>query len=1258
MRAATGQALRWCQRVIRLAVALALLGGGILAWRLAQGPLAAPMLAREIERAANGGGGLRLEVGEAAVAWEGWRSGSAAPLDIRLDGVRLRDAAGTLRADLPEVAVTLSMRALLQGRLAPASIELRRPSLLVTREADGSVSLGAGMALPAAEEADAAAAPGGTPIAALVRALRGEGPPALAAFRRLRIQDGHVLVLDQVSHRRWSLARTSIELRRNAAGALSAEGGATAEGLGLSVPVRFGAAVPPGEAPPLTAELVLPALRPAELATLWPDLAPLRLLDAAVTLGATARFDTAGMPQRVEARLLGGPGALDFGAGRRLPFTGFGASLEGSERALRLTAATLRLPGQGPGHGPGNPGPELHATGQARRVAEGWAAEIAVSLAALDFATLPALWPEGLAEAARGPALAALAGGRLRDLGLRASGSAGAELADLRLEEARLGFAVEHPVLALGAAVERAMPGALAPGAALGNSLAPGTRLVAERLEFAARATPDLLRLDRLALRLAAPGADTPATTLLVEGEARRPEAEAGWTGHAALGLDRLRFADLARLWPEGLRPNERAWITENVTAGTLHDGRWRLEAAMPAGPGSLALTGFTGTAEATDATVYWLRPVPPVQGVAGTATFSTTEIVLRARGGRQVVEAAAPRAARPTGRRGQAATQQAAGRAGTLEAREAVVRFLDLDASPGRSEIEVQLGGALPEVLTLLRHPRLKLFEKKPLELGATAGQAEARLTIGFPLLADLPFEAVRLRAVGRVSEARLTDVLLGHELDRAAVELTVDTDGLKASGQGVMVDAPLRLSLEMDFRAGAQSQVTERAQVSVARADARQLGEFGLDTMGLMEGTAAVEARYERRRSGQGSVALRGDLREARLALDPLGWAKPLGQAGSAEATLRLSGDQLTAAEGLRLEAEGLALSGRIGFQPGNRLDRVEIAPGSRLGQSSFGGTVTRPAREGGPWSITLRGPLLDLQPIFGATEDPAARSAPPPPPPGRGGPRYALDARFDRATTGPGRDLLGLGLRAEVDAQGLLRQGQVTGSTGPGQGFELAVTPQGAVRHMRLSAQDGGALLRALDLTDSIAGGRLSVTAHYAELRPGAPLSGTAELEGFAVRNAPGFGKLLQAMTLYGLVEAVQGGNGLVFTRLVAPFTLSREALALDDARAFSASLGLTAKGHVWRERGVVDIQGTLVPAYFFNQLLGHIPLVGRLFSPERGGGVFAATYRVQGPRADPAVSVNPLAALTPGFLRGVFGLAEGSGRGTPVPNPTDR
>jgi hypothetical protein len=253
------------------------------------------------------------------------------------------------------------------------------------------------------------------------------------------------------------------------------------------------------------------------------------------------------------------------------------------------------------------------------------------------------------------------------------------------------------------------------------------------------------------------------------------------------------------------------------------------------------------------------------------------------------------------------------------------------------------------------------------------------------------------------------------------------------------------------------------------------------------------------------------------------------------------------------------------------------------------------------------------------------------------------------------GEGRSLADLVFRAEVDGQGLMRSARTTGRTGPNAPFDLALTPRGGERLLTLTAQDGGAFLHALDLTDSIAGGRLVVNGVYRELRAGAPLSGTAELENFAVRNAPGLGKLLQAMTLYGVLEAMQGGNGLVFARLVGPFALTREALILQDARAFSASLGLTAKGRILRRERMVDIEGTVVPAYFFNQLLGNIPILGRLFSPERGGGVFAATYRMRGPTRDPAVSVNPLAALTPGFLRGVFGLAEG---GRPVPDPTER
>ena len=142
--------------------------------------------------------------------------------------------------------------------------------------------------------------------------------------------------------------------------------------------------------------------------------------------------------------------------------------------------------------------------------------------------------------------------------------------------------------------------------------------------------------------------------------------------------------------------------------------------------------------------------------------------------------------------------------------------------------------------------------------------------------------------------------------------------------------------------------------------------------------------------------------------------------------------------------------------------------------------------------------------------------------------------------------------------------------------------------------------GSCCAAWTMSRSVQGGRLSVQAQYDDAQPDRPLVGTANIEQFRIRDAPAFGKLLQAMTLYGLVEVVQG-PGLGFTRLVAPFRLTDSALELTDARAFSQSLGLTAKGRLDLDAQTIDLQGTIVPAYFFNTLLGQHPAGGQAVQP---------------------------------------------------------
>ncbi len=100
-----------------------------------------------------------------------------------------------------------------------------------------------------------------------------------------------------------------------------------------------------------------------------------------------------------------------------------------------------------------------------------------------------------------------------------------------------------------------------------------------------------------------------------------------------------------------------------------------------------------------------------------------------------------------------------------------------------------------------------------------------------------------------------------------------------------------------------------------------------------------------------------------------------------------------------------------------------------------------------------------------------------------------------------------------------------------------------------------------------------------------------------------------------------------------------------LNLGAARTAGASLGITASGRINTNNDTVQITGSIVPAYVINNLIGNIPLLGPLITGGPGTGLFAINYAVEGPISQPKVSTNPLSALAPGFLRGLFGAGSG-------------
>ena len=244
----------------------------------------------------------------------------------------------------------------------------------------------------------------------------------------------------------------------------------------------------------------------------------------------------------------------------------------------------------------------------------------------------------------------------------------------------------------------------------------------------------------------------------------------------------------------------------------------------------------------------------------------------------------------------------------------------------------------------------------------------------------------------------------------------------------------------------------------------------------------------------------------------------------------------------------------------------------------------------------------------------------------------------------------------LYLETDAEGDITRLEMDAKAGNGSIYMRFKPDAAGKRTFRLEADDAGAALYAADLYDNVRGGTLLV---YGEPKGGdlkGDLFGGARMENFTVVKAPVLARLLNAMSLVGLLQQLQGQEGLPFEKLESEFQWhfrdGGNLLAIKDGRTTGSSVGLTFEGTIDQKKNYTNIGGTIVPMSEINNLIGSIPLIGDILTG--GGALIAATYSFKGPIKDPEVSVNPLSVLTPGIIRKV--LFEG-GYETDIPDRKD-
>jgi hypothetical protein len=76
-------------------------------------------------------------------------------------------------------------------------------------------------------------------------------------------------------------------------------------------------------------------------------------------------------------------------------------------------------------------------------------------------------------------------------------------------------------------------------------------------------------------------------------------------------------------LWPKKLGGHIRPWLVPNVTAGTARDGSVKMSFEAPADFSDITVKSIDASAKGEGVTIWWLRPVPPIEGAQAVLTFN-----------------------------------------------------------------------------------------------------------------------------------------------------------------------------------------------------------------------------------------------------------------------------------------------------------------------------------------------------------------------------------------------------------------------------------------------------------------------------------------------------------------------------------------------------------------------------------------------------------------------------------------------------------
>jgi hypothetical protein len=658
---------------------------------------------------------------------------------------------------------------------------------------------------------------------------------------------------------------------------------------------------------------------------------------------------------------------------------------------------------------------------------------------------------------------------------------------------------------------------------------------------------------------------------------------------------------NLIRMWPSFIAADVRAWCLQNIHGGEALSGAmtvdWDAAAyAVARAKQQVPRDSVHGEFTGKDMVVDVLPGLPPMSGLDVSGSLTGHDIALQAKRG--YIETA-------PGRRVQISN----------------VAFSVPDTKP--LPLVAAVGGArvtggMDALADLASREALKPYVAISLDPSTTKGQFDGTLSLDLKLGKIARPQDQSARAEATLTNLSVDKVFGKERFEQGTLTLSIDRNALKITGEGKLFGTPATVDIEK----GATDDGVMKASFTVDDAMRARRGLAGAGLTGPM--VVKLKAPMSK---ADADV----DIDLTRVAIDnPLpGFAKAAGKPGHATFTVKPDGDGVLV-DNLTVEAGGAQIKGSAQLSGDLALVSAKIAslklsPGDDLkADLTASDQVVK---------LVVRGNSYDARPVIKSTASTTGSS----------GKDLDLDFKVASVIGGNHQTLSGVELSA-ARRGGQFQQLNLTGKLGGG---ELAAHSEGA-GVVRVQSTDAGGVLSFFDLYSHMVGGTLDVAMRI----EGERKTGQILVKKFVLRNEPALRKLVSA-SASSSPAAAEGArrvdpDSAPFQRMTARFSEAGDRIDITNAVISDQQMGLTTEGYIDFVHDAVDLSGTFVPAYQVNNLVSHIPVVGMLLGGGADEGMFAINYRISGPASAPTLTVNPLSAMAPGFLRKIFGVLDGTGR----------